>query len=241
MKTLFLLSVITLSACSTVIKTPITRFESPEVVGDTLGAQFHGGWQGVAETTIAEDWVYRPANVNTPRIESGYRPVFGAGLGFFQFLELQLRAPSFLQAKFQVLGDPAKKAKAGNFSFAWTAGYGSSRESSSSTTLFTNESRAIDLKEQIYDASAILGWRAADDFLIYSSVFGNWNRITGYQVINGNNNGFDAWHRTRGVNLGVEARAKNLFLRAEGGAAEVKLNQSRSTEATGGVLVGAWL
>lgn len=230
-----LLIALALTGCSTIIKTPINRFESPEVVGETLGAQFHGGWQGVTEAVITEDTYNIPINVDTPRIRSDHRPIAGGGIGLFQFLELQLRSPSLLQLKFQVLGDPFKKAKAGNVSLAWTAGYGNPEESSS----FLGSS--CDIQEHIYDASVILGWRPTDDLLLYSSASGNWNHFSGRQTIYSGTTNFSGWHRAKGVNLGAEVRAKNLFLRAEGGAAEVRLNQSRSTQRSAGVILGAVL
>jgi hypothetical protein len=179
-----------LSACTSVIsKLPVTRLDSPEVVGETAKL---GGALGVGSTrdvVLSSDASSRPPDVTHPSVADGGEALGKVGVGIWKKFEVGLRGglllntPWTLSGKFQILGEPALSAKAYNFSLAVTAalGYGNQKNSGDQRGVFGpgGYKWKSEINTYVQDYAVIAGYRLTDTVLIYGGGYYSSYRLGG--------------------------------------------------------------
>ena len=160
---------------------PTSRMDIPEVIG-TSGkrAQIGLGYSSTQLFTIASDASARPPTLNQPSFRAGAEVSGAAAYGLMKRLDVGVKAttgssPTFLQAKFQLLGKPGDEADPGNVSLAVTGAWGFANISKS------GDQRGIfgpggyrwtsTTQESVSDFALILGYRASESTLFYGGVF----------------------------------------------------------------------
>jgi hypothetical protein len=158
------------------IKTPSSRFISPEAAGKLLSGEVEIQQQGGAEGTI----YINSTDIDNPmELRNNVTPLaFGFNLGLMDKVDFITysytdSAPLY-GAKIQLMGKSRQEAKKGDQSLAVTLGYGEQykSQSESRTELFTGdvEVKGADIKQTLKDISVIYGYRTADDVVVYTSV-----------------------------------------------------------------------
>lgn len=180
------------NACSTPFRfvVPVLRFQSPEVNGPDKNWSFTGGLESYNDVEITPSVSTTPIH-NSPstfrqrfldrgddeltdalfnysylHLNLGYRPA-AIPVEFF------LTFPSTLGAKIQLLGANAEDAKAGNLSLAITGAWASRGVKGGTSITETPEPGFWEytFEREIYDVSAILGYRIQDNILLYGGAF----------------------------------------------------------------------
>jgi hypothetical protein len=170
---LWLLSfLLVISSCSSYVRTLGTRMISPEAQGELGAGSMDFRYQGFqySRMDFSNDSVTNPLEPDVVSNRLGLE----AELGIFPRLDLYIlpslmRSPTIYGVKFQVLGDPRKSAKKGNFSASLIGGYGDARVESETEGLTLDNVRRIKADHQHLDAGLLLGYRWTDSILNYAS------------------------------------------------------------------------
>lgn len=169
---------IALSTCflmgcaSTKFFIPANRFMIPETGGGLGLGEASGGGVGVIGVEITPNMNVASPDT-TPELSKNSALSTGLQLGLFSFIDLYYNvavgAPAAAGLKIQLLGDPKRTAKAGNFSLAVAGGgvFGDSKQTSSSTS--SKASSELDFKG--WEGMALIGYRPSDIVLFYAGPF----------------------------------------------------------------------
>lgn len=228
------------SGCATTINLPGNRFDSPEVVDDAgFRAKAQLGYGGSTDIILTEDYTLRPPSpvaapthrVNTTRAE--------VGLGIFERLEMDLRLPGLLVLKYQIFGNPRRRAGAGNIPVAITLGGGLWQSESQANGFLSNTSHRVELNKSRFEAALISGYRFYPELLVYGGPYWSQTAYDGiYTNTAGGRNEFAGSIRAPGFNLGLELGASVLVFKIEASYQQVRTEQSTQRDAVylGGAL-----
>ena len=169
----FLILTTILFSCATTIDVPLNRFESPEAQKH-MKVKFDGGYQKQASAVLTEDYTYNAPNTTNPRLTTDDEITASASLGIYDTFEVSIRVPAEILLKYQILGLKRGEAKKGNFSLAATISSAATGQNKTGTQWFSSTPYKIDLTQRYTNLGIILGYRAADEFLIY----GGYNHLT---------------------------------------------------------------
>lgn len=180
----FFLLVIALACagCQTMkAELPTARFDSPEALGNKeKRVGFNIGASPSQDFTFTSDASARPPNLSSPTLESSGDVVGTISYAAFERLDLGVRSsvgrsPYVLSAKYQLIGDPADAAKAGNFSLSFSIGVGFNtvtRSGDQNGTFGPGGHRWTSrVDEKVGDAAVIMGYRFAEGALFYVGGF----------------------------------------------------------------------
>jgi hypothetical protein len=174
-------------ACSTNgIRTPQNRFESPEIAGETTvhvglyssgHIDFTPNLGSPANPTIVDDDPEFPDQPQNPDFWDNLSWMGGTISSALQSMGLEGRANPTdhlelyfnsryetmgIRAKYQFLGEPASRAKAGNLSLALDAGFGKTDITQSLTHRYAYN---------LLDTALIAGYRLDDTILLYGGPY----------------------------------------------------------------------
>ncbi len=112
----------------------------------------------------------------TPRLAKNSAAFVGLQLGLINHIDIYANeafgGPVFAGVKLQLVGDPFKDAKSGNFSFSVAGGVASGNVTESQgTDTATSTKSSSDATFGGYEAMVIMGYRPSDWTLIYVSPF----------------------------------------------------------------------
>jgi hypothetical protein len=178
----FGLALLTLNGCAITAHTPLTRFESPEVQGETLRAEGFIGYQGRNEISFTPDFTTTPPDLSNGSIEEPDHRIMAQGaVGLGRRFDLSVNGPGArIGGKFQLLGEPAINSEQGNFPVSVYGGGTLSRENQTdrdSLAGANSPERRFNLRELQIDLGLVAGLRLAPQVLIYGGPFIYWNRI----------------------------------------------------------------
>lgn len=167
MKTLLILNLLILSACSTYLKTTGPRMLSPESHGGLgHGAIDLARLQGSKQYQMD----FRQNSTKVPMHDDSvtYGLSLSGEVGFFKYLDVYIMpsltmSPTLFGVKYQLMGDTRQSAKKGNFSLSLTAAYGGTGE----------ERKDADTDSDIFDGGV--------DKIEYGMDQGEWGIIAGYR------------------------------------------------------------
>lgn len=219
------------SSCSVMIKTPMTRFESPEVRGKPGGLDAMVGYQGRSEVVLTPSIISRPPSMDTPTMDSpGHRLMAEGAVGLGKNFDINLTFPEArLGVKYQILGAPYEDAEAGNIPLAISTSIAAVKEEE------TSGSRNFKLKEVVTDLALIGGYRF-DNLMIYGGPFLLWDIAqTDY------NPGALTQKKTMrvyGANLGLEVLLNEMYARAEFAGTKSRLGTMNVGKGTYGIAAG---
>jgi hypothetical protein len=230
---------VTLPGCSVMVKTPMTRFESPEARGKPLGFDALMGYQGRNEIELTPNYRLQAPSLANPSVEDPSHHLMAAGnFGLLKRLDISLTIPSSrIGLKFQPLGDPKSGATSGNFPVAISAGLAYSKEKEAGNSV------SYSLRETLIDLGLIFGYRFTGSTLIYASPSMQWDRIrTSYSgpAVTGVAEE-RATAKILGFALGLQQEAGNSYLRLEAAGAKTRLGQADTGRATFGIALGKFL
>ncbi|HEX4923622.1 MAG TPA: hypothetical protein VFV50_06030 [Bdellovibrionales bacterium] len=167
------------AACATHMYLPTNRFMSPEAQGKTWATAMAAGAYSAVMMDPIQNIDVNPPVVYPPQLQKHSVPKIvlpSFDMGFGERFDLGLRfslneTPWILRAKYQVIGDPRRAAKAGNFSFALGAGMGNLNSGYTSWNWFnvSNSTSGV-MKRETEELYAGLGLRAIDAVLFYADV-----------------------------------------------------------------------
>jgi len=249
-----------LGACSTPFRftVPSLRFQSPEVNGPKENMSFAGGLQSYndVELTPAVETIpihTSPATVRQRFMDKsdddvldvlfnwsyiylnlGYRPAVIP-------VEFSLTFPSTLGAKVQLIGANADDAKAGNFSLAVTAAWASRGIAGGSISEAETPEPAYyqyDFDRKIYDASAIVGFRFTDSFLLYGGAYifnSPYSMTQNLSTGTGNISAIKGAANSFGGNVGVQLGHEGTILKLEVAVNKLETYLTSNTYVHGGV------
>lgn len=240
-----LLSLLFLISCAQIeLKTPSSRFMSPETSGKSLdyGLQLMQQSGVEAKVNIVANELDKVdlSNTASPLAYSGY-------VGILEKLDLiyynYIDSASLLGVKYQILGDSRANAKEGNQSLAVTLGGGGQSKTTTSQDLFDEDVDKTELEQNLVDASIIYGYRAKDNILVYSS-FHVSNHSAKLKIIANNDAALDGQTETyQTSNLGLSvggmlySSKKDFHIAIEASAQRV--NWTHTDEKTFGFISGA--
>lgn len=258
----YLALVLLLNACSTPFRivVPALRFESPEISGPDENLEATFGLQNYNYVELTPSVQTIPIHSSPSTLRQRFMadeddPLDEILLGFAYVyfnvgfrpaaipVEFSFTFPSTFNAKFQILGDNAQDAKSGNFSIAVTGAWatrGTTGGSISEDETPEPGYYQYEFSRNIYDVSAIIGYRVTDNVLLYGGPFlfhtpysmrQNLTSETGYgDEITGAANSY-------GGNFGIQFGNKN-YLKAEVSVNTLNAYQSKETFIHGGIAAG---
>lgn len=168
-------SVLFCASCAQVqVKSPASRFISPEAAGKSLGGKVQLFAQSGTEGTVS---ISNGSIDSELELRNNVSPLAGSlSLGIIERVDFlyygYADSAPLLGLKFQLLGQPRKEAKKGNQSLAITLGGGTNESEVKDDELF-NTNDDVDtsqLNQRLWDASLIYGYRTDDDTLVYASL-----------------------------------------------------------------------
>lgn len=192
MKNIFFLMLLT--SCASYIHTPQNRMISPEAQG-----KFFSGAVDIRLSSTKEDeWSF--SDNDTKRPFDGERDIYKISgmldlglLNRLDFVYLDYLSGStvgILGLKFQVLGDPRRTAKKGNFSLSVFAGGGSNDDSVDNSdndlSNFTSNVDKLEYEVDHTDLGLIVGYRWSDSLLHYANTYYFHENIEGKVTTDGN-------------------------------------------------------
>ena len=174
-----ILLLILISGCTTPLRLNISqsRYDLPEVVGDSDTALEFGILYDEYAVTFTEDAENIPVETDTPLVDkvdpdsyagSDTFWKFGIYHGFTEWLELSYKLDVYhtFGSKIQLLGEPRSKSKKGNYSAAVTLSF-----SATQTEDDENGNTDASVESRFQDYALLLGYRPHDRALLYTSVF----------------------------------------------------------------------
>lgn len=240
-----LLSLLFLISCAQIeLKTPSSRFMSPETSGKALnyGLQLiqQSGVEAKINIVANELDKVDLSNSASPLTYSGYVGVLDKlDIIYYNYID----SASLLGVKYQILGESKANAKQGNQSLALTLGGGGQSKTTTSQDLFDEEVDKTELEQNLVDASIIYGYRTTDNILVYSSLHIS-NHSAKLKIISNNDSALDGQTETYktsnlGLSLGsmIYNKKKNVHLSIEASAQRV--NWTHTDEKTFGFISGA--
>ncbi|MBL7665648.1 MAG: hypothetical protein JNM93_10995 [Bacteriovoracaceae bacterium] len=215
MKFIILLSIL-FSSCSIAVKTPSSRFISPEAKGEflhtDLGMSYGGYSKGELEPTGA-------GPVTDPLVMKHSQGVMANGtLGFTEQVDIYVVLPERTTPqvgfKFQLLGKSEKEATKKNHSLATTIAYG--RAKTTDADFLTSSNDKADITNRVLDFSVIYGYRAEENLLLYTGVSYSDYDFDG-KFTSGANSGriFQYDSKTLGCHAGLMTSNKKWFTKLE--------------------------
>jgi hypothetical protein len=185
MRFLIFLVLLTLSSCAGYIRTQATKMISPETQGAfAAGAiDLRLESQNRDRLSFINDRTDNPVNPE----DAIYSLALLAELGIFKRLDIYFQphtlSASHYGAKYQLVGDPRKNAKKGNFSISLLSGIGSGsseiRSNSDLEELFNENIEKFQVDYSHKEFGLIIGHRWAEKVLHYANMIYQENRITG--------------------------------------------------------------
>jgi hypothetical protein len=178
-KIILLITLITLTSCSSVIRTPQSRMISPEAQGKFLA----GSIEGRIAATKGDTFEFRGNDTKEPisGTSEDYKAGFMADLGLLERLDvvyldyLSGATVGVYGLKFQILGESRQKSKEGNFSLSLMGAYGknSASHSHGDNDLgdWTTNVEDLDYKLEHHEFGLILGYRWATKLLHYANAY----------------------------------------------------------------------
>lgn len=185
MKILILVPLFVFTSCASYVRTQSTKMISPESQGG-LGSgaiELRLESQKRDRLDFDNDRTDNPIDHQTADASlAGF-----AEVGIFKYLDIfvqpHLSSATVLGAKYQIIGDPKKAAKKGNFSTSVLVGYGSgSRTYSSSGDLdefFNDDIKRLKIEYDHEEIGLISGYRWSDNFLHYANAIYQQDNIKG--------------------------------------------------------------
>jgi len=235
----FLSLTLALSGCSIVAKTPMTRFESPEAIGEQWGVEAQLAYQGRNEVALTPNFALKAPSLDNPSVETpGHRVVAIGALGLFERFDINASLfDSRFGIKYQFLGSPFASAEKGNFSASGYGGISSLKEEETQGTNYYYQ-----LRELQYDLGLVFGLRVDHNVLLYSGPFMIWDKMkTDYRTTAaGVTVTQEASSRAYGFNLGIQFNKDKAFLRLEGAGMKTRLGNAYTGRGTYGGSVGTY-
>lgn len=210
-------------SCSRIgIKTPASRFITPEANGKL----FHG-----KVTIESQASTSGFLNLSDDKIDNSMDLVIDTDdiniLGLFEFglhekidfiVKGHQGAPPVQAIKYQFIGKPLTEAKKGDQSFAMTLGAGTESRGDKDNTTVNGEVDA-DIYHRVFDIGLIAGKRVEDDTLVYLSL--NYSKheaefeLESSDRPNLNGEKFELKSDVYGINLGTAKYYKYFFMMTE--------------------------
>jgi hypothetical protein len=220
---------------------------SPESVGEKrIGMGI--GFQDAPMVTITDNAVARPPDAAVSRIENQGRLYLHGEIGLPGRADLSIDPASWLNAKWQFLGDTFADSKAGNVALSalgsiWYEkddGMGSDVEFGQGVTAVVPDVH-FEKKMFAWRLGVLGGYRLWDPLLLYGGVFHQSHRYNGGYEIIGRSRGRFAGHATAtSASLGLElAFSKSFVMRLEDSysVAKVKAFNAKSSQHAFGLLL----
>lgn len=227
----FVLAVLFSTGCAIKVTMPVNRMEPPETSGKSK-IKINAGIGGSNVAVLTSDHTVTPPNTSNPTYEKGSHFHFGVGYGVSDAFELQIRSDRLVNLKVQLLGEPRSTAKAGNFSFALTAGAGYS-DTSKTGSHISGSSATTKLSDYILDGAVILGYRFEPFLMVYGGGFVSRKNYSGTHS-SGSTLNFSGYAENVGGNAGLEVGSSSFQARIEGAYANMKSGSIN----TGRIFVG---
>lgn len=174
---ILLLLLLTAASCSSYLRTTAAKMISPEANG--------GFFRGTVDVRFENVQAYQLDFKNSTTQKLDDIGEFGAinlyaDLGILSRLDLYLHpdillTPPVFGLKYQILGEPRRFAKQGNFSLSLAAGIGQRSDSKSSNLddfdAFDGSIKEIDLDQSHTEFGLIVGYRWTNWLLHYGNIF----------------------------------------------------------------------
>ena len=177
MKTLLRLAALLLiaSSCAKVtLKTPSSRFLSPEAKGELLAGNIDLSYQVGTKATITIEKDSDQIELSQGNADLILNAALGLTKNIDFFIYNYAESAPMIGIKYQFSGKPRSRAKEDDSSFAVTIAAGASQRSQTTDIdWFTedpdgDETTAV-IDQQLYDVSLIYGYRHSNDGLLYTS------------------------------------------------------------------------
>lgn len=176
-----LLCLFLFTSCAVNVKTPATRFMSPEVQGHFTGqwnAGFHGATNVKLDTT--NDSTTNPLVLEK---DHSFSPI-NLELGFWNFVDVIYnsagKSPAEFGLKFKLIGKPRKEAKKGNHALSvYIAGGKKEEDEYDDDIIFANNSALANLETTVGTIMFLYGYRVTDDTLIGLSIMNDHYEMDG--------------------------------------------------------------
>lgn len=245
-----------LAGCATSVVMPTTRFESPEVIGQTPLFRPHVrvnpvGISGANTAVLTDNYVTDSVNHGSPRIvRDVYYYTGSAGFAASHRLEVGFRyvhaSPALLQLKYQWIGSPRDGAHAGNFSFSTSLAGGLTSTNFTGTNTALNQAATFRSTVAAGDVALLAGYRPLETLLVYLTPWATFYPLSGRRDVRDATTGafvstqdFAAVAKNFGVNLGLSLDVIGLFIvRGEGSINYAILGTAEQLGYQGGLVVG---
>lgn len=185
---------------------PASRMESPETHGERLALGADLAIQAGNSLEFSDDYNATPITDAPTYARSDLGLKTGGSIGVARRIDLSLRGgldtTNVLQAKLQLLGEPRRVARQGNFSLAITGGVGYEGARGSGTGLIDSNTDSYALNSYVLDGSIIAGYRILDEVLIYGGPFAQRYGIDVTHELDGTRYDYDGVTYQSGANLG---------------------------------------
>jgi hypothetical protein len=209
------------------------------------------GYQDAPIVTITDNAVARPPDRTVSRLEQQGRLYLHGEIGIPGRVDLSLDPASWLNAKWQILGDTFADSKQGNVSLSalgslWYEnddGLGSDLELEKDSITSIVPDVRFEKRAFAWRLGALGGYRVWDGLLVYAGAFHQSHRYNGsYDIIGGAKGRFAGHATATSASLGLEvAFSKSFVARLEDSysVAKVKAFGAKSSQHTVGLLLAA--
>jgi hypothetical protein len=194
------------AGCAISTTLPASRMEMPETHGEAMALGADLAVEGGHSLEFSDDYTFTPIT-DSPvpeRSSLGYK--MGGSLALAKRLDVGVRggfgSSNMLRAKLQLLGEPRRATRQGNFSLAVTGAVGYDGSRGSGTGFGDSEVDSYALNAYALDGAVIAGYRILDEVLVYGGAFAQWYEIDVTHELDGMRYDYDGNALQSGANLG---------------------------------------
>lgn len=180
------LAVLLTSGCAVTVSLPITHFDTPETIGESVRFKADTAYVASDEVVLTNDYTLTGPSVTNP-VSIGWTPYvrFGGGMSLNDRFDLELKSLKALQGKFQFIGTPRSRAEKDNFSLAVTGLLGFDNQSSTSSGFSNNNTYQVKHNAVPLQLGLIAGYRFDKLFLMYVGGFYRSTSVWGDYTVTG--------------------------------------------------------
>lgn len=194
------------AGCAISTHLPANRMEIPETHGEALAFGADLAIEGGHSLEFSDDYTSTPVTDSPVYERSSAGVKLGGSLALMRRLDLGVRlglgSNNVLQAKLQLLGEPRRATREGNFSLAVTGGVGYAGARESGTGFADDQVDSYELNAYALDGAVIAGYRILDEVLVYGGPFVQRYEIDVTHELDGTRHDYGGATIQSGANLG---------------------------------------
>lgn len=158
------------AGCATTVDFPMTHFQSPETTG-AAKIRMDVAYQAQNSIVLSDDFTLMAPTSTNPRIETDRDIFIGGSYGVIENLDLGIRSPTQIFAKYQFVGASRAQAVENSFSMAFTTSVGHSKQEQDATPIFSTGVYEVNVETTYLDLLLVSGYRVSKTAALYAGPY----------------------------------------------------------------------